>query len=101
SDLYSDRYGNQNIAYATVHNDEQTPLMHLGVVPMRDGRLQGKNVFKRQELLWLQDKFPEHMKKQGFELMRGDRGSDRIHIETAKFTQQTLENEINFLDKNL
>src|SRR5699024_11832268 len=74
----------QNIAYATVHNDEQTPHMHLGVVPMRDGKLQGKNVFNRQELLWLQDKFPEHMKKQGFELKRGERGSDRKHIETAK-----------------
>src|SRR5699024_12358100 len=65
--LFSERYGKQNIAYATVHNDEQTPHMHLGVVPMRDGKLQGKNVFNRQELLWLQDKFPEHMKKQGFE----------------------------------
>src|SRR5699024_5204491 len=68
--LFSERYGKQNIAYATVHNDEQTPHMHLGVVPMRDGKLQGKNVFNRQELLWLQDKFPEHMKKQGFELKR-------------------------------
>src|SRR5699024_8696890 len=34
--LFSERYGKQNIAYATVHNDEQTPHMHLGVVPMRD-----------------------------------------------------------------
>src|SRR5699024_12535744 len=79
-----------------VHNDEQTPHMHLGVVPMRDGKLQGKNVFNRQELLWLQDKFPEHMKKQGFELKRGERGSDRKHIETAKFKKQTLEKEIDF-----
>src|SRR5699024_12763407 len=47
--LFSERYGKQNIAYATVHNDEQTPHMHLGVVPMRDGKLQGKNVFNRQE----------------------------------------------------
>src|SRR5699024_8631067 len=70
--LFTERYGKQNIAYATVHNDEQTPHMHLGVVPMRDGKLQGKNVFNRQELLWLQDKFPEHMKKQGFELKRGE-----------------------------
>src|SRR5699024_11347663 len=30
--LFSERYGKQNIAYATVHNDEQTPHMHLGVV---------------------------------------------------------------------
>src|SRR5699024_9403482 len=44
-DLFSERYGKQNIAYAMVHNDEKTPHMHLGVVPMRDGRLQGKNVF--------------------------------------------------------
>src|SRR5699024_11838888 len=70
--LFSERYGKQNIAYATVHNDEQTPHMHLGVVPMRDGKLQGKNVFNRQELLWLQDKFPEHMKKQ-------DRKSTRLN----------------------
>src|SRR5699024_2082967 len=70
--LLDERYDKQNIAYATVHNDEQTPHMQLGVVPMRDGKLQGKNVFNRQELLWLQDKFPEHMKKQGFELKRGE-----------------------------
>src|SRR5699024_12378123 len=46
-------------------------------------------------------KFPEHMKKQGFELKRGERGSDRKHIETAKFKKQTLEKEIDFLEKNL
>src|SRR5690625_558266 len=99
--LFSERYGKQNIAYATVHNDEQTPHMHLGVVPMRDGKLQGKNVFNRQELLWLQDKFPEHMQKQGFELERGEKGSNREHIETAKFKKQTLEKEITFLEKDL
>src|SRR5699024_12067849 len=66
----------------------QFSIMHLGVVPMRDGKLQGKNVFNRQELLWLQDKFPEHMKKQGFELKRGERGSDRKHIETAKRSEE-------------
>src|SRR5699024_442404 len=99
--LFSERYGKQNIAYATVHNDEQTPHMHLGVVPMRDGKLQGKNVFNRQELLWLQDKFPEHMKKQGFELKRGETGPDRKHIETSKSNKQTFEKEIDFLEKNL
>src|SRR5699024_11742306 len=90
-----------NTAYSTVQTGEQTSYMHLGVVPMRDGKLQGKNVFNRQELLWVQDKFPEHMKKQGFELKRGERGSDRKHIETAKFKKQTLEKEIAFLEKNL
>ncbi|MBD7939756.1 plasmid recombination protein, partial [Cytobacillus sp. Sa5YUA1] len=63
--LFSERYGEQNIAYATVHNDENTPHMHLGVVPMRDGKLQGKNVFNRQELLWIQNEFPKHMQGLG------------------------------------
>src|SRR5699024_12250695 len=99
--LFSERYGKQNIAYATVHNDEQTPHMHLGVVPMRDGKHQVKNVVNRQELLWLQDKLHEHMKKQSFELKRGERGSNRKNIETAKFKKQTMEKEIDFLKKNL
>lgn len=99
--LFSERYGEQNIAYATVHNDEKTPHLHIGVVPMRDGKLQGKNVFNRQELLWMQEKFPEHMQKLGFDLERGEKGSDREHIETQVFKKQTLEKEIDFLEKNI
>lgn len=99
--LFSERYGEQNIAYATVHNDEKTPHLHIGVVPMRDGKLQGKNVFNRAELLWMQDKFPEHMQKLGFDLERGEKGSDRQHIETTKYKKQTLEKEIDFLEKNI
>lgn len=99
--LFSERYGEQNIAYATVHNDEKTPHLHIGVVPMRDGKLQGENVFNRAELLWMQDKFPEHMQKLGFDLERGEKGSDRQHIETTKYKKQTLEKEIDFLEKNI
>src|SRR5699024_12853000 len=88
-------------AYAIGHNDEKTPHMKVGVETMRGGKLQGKNVFKRHELLWLQDKFPEHMQKHGFELERGEKGSNREHIETAKFKKQTLEKEITFLEKDL
>ena len=99
--LFSERYGEQNIAYATVHNDEKTPHLHIGVVPICDGKLQGKNVFNRAELIWMQDKFPEHMQKLGFDLERGEKGSDRQHIETTKYKKQTLEKEIDFLEKNI
>src|SRR5699024_11642422 len=75
--------------------------IHLEVVPIRDGKLQEKKVFNQQELLLLKDKFPEHKKKQGFELKRCESGSERKHIETAKFKKQTLEKEIDFLEKNL
>lgn len=99
--LFTERYGEQNIAYATVHNDEKTPHLHIGVVPMREGKLQGKNVFNRQELIWIQEKFPEHMQKLGFDLERGEKGSKREHIETQTFKKQTLEKEIDFLEKDL
>ncbi len=99
--LLAERYGEQNIAYAKVHKDEKTPHLHLGVVPMREGRLQGKNVFNRQELLWLQDKFPEHMRERGFELERGEKGSDREHIEMARFKKQTLGKEIVTLEEKI
>ena len=90
----------QNIAYATVHKDEYTPHMHLGVVPMRDGKLQGKNVFNRQELLWLQDEFPKHMQKQGFDLQRGEEGSKTEHLNTAKFKlEKTKEQQVSLEKK--
>jgi len=108
AEFFCERYGAQNIAYATVHKDEHTPHMHVGVVPMRDGKLQGKNVFNRQELLWLQDEFPKHTQKKGFDLERGERGSEREHLTTAAFKLEKtkeqlgkLENETALLEKGL
>lgn len=99
--LFSDRYGEQNIAYATVHKDEKTPHLHLGVVPMKEGRLQGKNVFNRQELLWIQNEFPKHMKDLGFDIERGEKGSDREHVEMQKFKAQTLDKKVKELESSL
>lgn len=97
-EFFANRYGEQNVAYGVVHLDEQTPHMHLGVVPMKDGRLQGKNVFNRNELLTLQDEFPKYMQKKGFDLERGEKGSTRKHLETTRFklekTKEELENAV-------
>src|SRR5699024_12441583 len=65
------------------------------------GKMQRKNLYNYQELLWLQYRLNEHMKKRSFELKRTERGSEHKHIETAKFKKQTLEKEIDFLEKNL
>jgi hypothetical protein len=99
--LFSERYGNQNIAYAMVHMDEKTPHLHLGVVPMRDGKLQGKNVFNRQELQWIQEEFPKHLQKLGFEVERGEKGSKREHIETQKFKADTLDQQVKTLESKI
>lgn len=99
--LFSERYGAQNIAYSTVHVDERTPHMHLGVVPMREGKLQGKNVFNRVELQWIQDEFPIHMQKQGFDLQRGEKGSDREHLTTQEFKVKIVKEKVNALENTL
>lgn len=99
--LFSERYGEQNIAYATVHNDEKTPHLHLGVVPMKDGKLQGKYVFDRNELRWIQDEFPKHLQKQGFDVQRGEKGSDREHLTTQEFKAKTLKEKVEGLESTL
>lgn len=85
---FKERYGEQNVAYATVHNDETTPHMHIGVVPMKDGKLQGKNVFNRAELLYIQEKLPKYLEGKGFDIKRGEDRSKNYHVQPEDWKQQ-------------
>jgi hypothetical protein len=38
------RFGNENIISAVVHNDESTPHLHALVLPIKDGRLRGSTM---------------------------------------------------------
>jgi len=89
-DFIADKYGEQNIIYATVHNDEKTPHMHVGLVPVTDdGRLSAKDVFgNRLQFVKLQDSFNDHVKAHGFDLERGV-SSNRKHLDMAKFKAKT------------
>lgn len=89
-DFIADRYGKQNVIYATVHNDEATPHMHVGLVPVtEDGRLSAKDVFgNRMQFVKLQDAFNAHVKAHGFDLERG-LSSSKKHVEMAKFKELT------------
>jgi DNA repair exonuclease SbcCD ATPase subunit len=91
-EFFCEKYGEKNIAYATVHKDEKTPHMHVGFVPItEDGRLSAKDFFgKKQQLVKLQDEFHEHMREAGFDVERGV-SSDRKHIETAKYKALTFQ----------
>lgn len=42
TDFVKNRYGEENVAYAIVHNDETTPHIHFGVVPACISRKTGK-----------------------------------------------------------
>lgn len=87
TDWFKERYGEQNMAYALVHLDETTPLMHLGVVPMRDGKLQAKNVFNREELRKIQEELPNHLRDKGFDIERGTEKSEKKHLSIPEYKE--------------
>lgn len=95
-----ERYGNENTLYAVVHNDEKTPHMHVGIIPItEDDRLSAKDIFTKVELQKLQNDFPEFMKQKGFEVERG-KPSDRKHLSPQEYKEkQDLEKEVQQIQK--
>lgn len=93
-DYFAQNYGEQNIAYASVHMDESTPHMHMGVVPMQDGKLSSKAMFDREELKKIQDELPKFMQEHGFDLERGAKNSEAKHKTVAEFKQELAEQEL-------
>ena len=91
---FEEQYGKQNIAYASVHLDESTPHMHMGVVPMKDGKLSSKAMFDREELKSIQDKLPKYMNEHGFEVERGELNSEKKHKTVAGFKQDMAVKEL-------
>ncbi|MFA2812073.1 MobV family relaxase [Bacillus mycoides] len=94
------RYGEENFVYASVHVDEKTPHMHVGMVPVNEKqKLSAYSFFKnKSELHDLQDKIYEHVKEKGFDIERGV-SSDRKHLSTQRFKAVTLEQEIEKLEQ--
>lgn len=88
TDFFKERYGEQNVLYSIAHYDETRGAgahAHIAIVPMKDGKLQSKNVFNRNELRYLQDELPKVLQREGFEIERGQVGSKAKHIETATY----------------
>lgn len=88
---FEERCGKQNIAYAMVHFDETTPHMHLGVVPMVEGKLSSKQMFDRKALKDIQDELPKHLKDNGFDIERGIKGSERKHLSVEEYKENRQE----------
>ncbi|WP_354689154.1 MobV family relaxase [Enterococcus faecalis] len=84
-DYFSENFGKQNVAYANVHLDETTPHMHMGVVPMKDGKLSSKAVFTREKLTEIQEQLPKYMNEKGFDIERGIEGSKSKHHATSEY----------------
>ncbi len=91
---FAENYGEKNIAYASVHLDEKTPHMHMGVVPMIDGKLSSKTMFNREALKNIQDTLPKYMTEHGFEVERGELNSEAKHKTVAEFKQDIASKEL-------
>jgi hypothetical protein len=86
-------FGKENTIYAVVHNDEHTPHMHFGFVPMTaDNRVCAKEVINRNILRQIQDELPKHLQNAGFDIERGEVNSDAVH-RTVKQYKADMEKE--------
>lgn len=85
---FSDRYGADRVLNATVHMDETTPHLHIGVMPItQDGRLSAKAIFTKTEMKAIQTEFARDVgEKYGLE--RGVEGSERTRLSEARFKEQ-------------
>ena len=88
--FFAERYGEENVIAAVVHNDESTPHMHLNLMPVtKDGRLCSKELFDKNKLRELQTVFYSAVGKK-YGLQRGKEGSQRKHLSTAEFKAKKI-----------
>ncbi|MCM3774324.1 plasmid recombination protein [Priestia aryabhattai] len=101
-DHISGKYGQQNILYATVHNDESTPHMHVGFVPItEDRRLAAKDYFHgKTKIRRIQDDFHNYMNKRGYDIERGE-PSELQHKSVHEFKKKERQKELKQLEKQV
>ena len=101
TEFFCQRYGAENVTNATVHLDEATPHMHLGVIPVTaDGRLSAKDIFTPVELKQLQTDFAEEVGKR-FQLERGREGSEAKHLDELSFKVQKRQEQLEKLEESV
>ena len=91
---FAENYGEDNIAYASVHRQESTPHMHMGVVPFKMGNCLLRQCLTKEELKKIQEDLPKYMNEHGFELERGELNSEAKHKTVAEFKQEMAGKEI-------
>lgn len=66
----ADTFGPQNVVYASVHQDEGNPHLHVGICPVtEDGRLSQKDWFSSPAALrQMHDDFRQHMTDAGYDI---------------------------------
>lgn len=92
--FFSVRYGAENIIYASIHVDEPgANHMHIGITPIKDGKLCARDLFDRNELKALQTAFWEQVGR-FYGLDRGEEDSERKHRSEAVFKAEEQQRKI-------
>lgn len=83
--FFQEKYGEENVMNGNVHIDEAgAPHMHLGVVPVVDGKLSAKQLFTPESLRQLQSDFYTEVGDK-YDLERGREGSTAKHIDELTY----------------
>lgn len=85
-------YGQDNVISAVVHLDEKTPHMHLELVPIKNGKLNARELFN-YKTTEMQNKAHNEIFK-NYNLDRGNTNKELKHISTLNFKIITLEQEL-------
>lgn len=97
------RHGAENVISAVVHMDEETPHMHVVVVPIRkvkDGiKLDPKHFMDKFELPKLHSEFNAEI-GQKYGLERGESSADTHHKTTAEHNRELKRENRDLLSKN-
>lgn len=101
TEFFKERYGEENVLNGTVHMDEATPHMHLGIIPVtKDGRLSAKTLFTPAELKSLQTDFARLVgAKYGLE--RGKEGSEAKHLDEVTFKLEQRTKQVEALEEQV
>lgn len=91
----------KNIIHAVVHMDEKTPHLHVVAVPLVKtyNKKQKRDVWSisrrqyisgKQQLSFAQDIYNKRMNESGYNLERGEKGSEKVHTTKVDYEKQQL-----------
>jgi len=100
-EFFQERFGKENVRFATVHMDELTPHMHLGIVPFNNEyKLTSKTIFTRECLRNIQEELPKRFQQYGFDIERGKEKSEAQHLHPEAYKKQVAKAETEAKEQN-
>lgn len=103
SEFVKGKYGAENVLYASVHLDENTPHMHMGIVPITEnGKLSAKEVFSKQNGFdMLQTEFNAFLNARGYDLEKGQKTENTKHLSEIEYKVDQEELKLKIIESDI